>query len=106
MGTERGTDGMWHWGKLALVKVETVTVLFAGWVAQGGIGLEDLEVWERVVVRWGALGLVGMALYRLLWHELPGLREERDRDRKAHRHDIDKIVSALTSLKDEMRGRG
>lgn len=90
------------------IKVEAATAIVGSWIAQGDV-VSSLGAWERIIVRWGALGIVAMALYRLLWHEIPAwrneLREERnasreaqEAERKAHKEGLERIAESMDRM--------
>lgn len=89
--------------RMVAIQAEAAVVLLGGWVAQGGFSGGGWDYVER----WGGLGLAGIALWRLLWHELPAWREEfraeREANAGAQRAEREMHAAGLADLADSIR---
>lgn len=76
--------------RVVLIRIETTTLLLSGWVSQSGTGLvaDQYEWLERL----GGLALAAIAMWRLMWYELPAWREELRLEREANKANADAIA--------------
>lgn len=85
--------------RLLAIKFEASTVLIAGWFAQATPGLAP--AWLE---KGGALTLAGIAIWRLLWYELPGwrleFRLERESNAAAHAKRDDALLDLAASVRE------
>lgn len=82
--------------RIVLIRVETAVVILSGWISQSGSGLVSAQY--EWLERLGGLALAAIAMWRLMWYELPAWREELRREREANKSNADAILSLSEAI--------